>query len=382
MVSTEKGKNMAKSSLQKLKELGQSVWLDDINREMLENGELIELIERDSVSGITSNPAIFEKAITDSTAYDDAIASLKKSNVPPIAIYETLALEDVRKAADLFYPVFERSKGRDGFVSLEVSPYLANDTEQSIQEGKRLWEELNRPNTLIKVPATEAGLPVIEQLIAEGINVNVTLIFSVLRYQQVVEAFLRGLEIRVKQNKPIDHIVSVASFFLSRIDVMIDKQLDEQAAKSNDRRYLELRGQAAISSARIAYQYYRQWIQSERWQALSKLGANPQALLWASTGTKDKSYSDIKYVEALVAKDTVTTLPQETLEAYRDHGNPIVRIDQELQQTNQVPLDLKKVGIDLEVIGKQLETEGVEKFIKPFDKLLKSIEEWDGKGKK
>lgn len=223
---------MAKSSLQKLKELGQSVWLDDINREMLENGELIELIERDSVSGITSNPAIFEKAITDSTAYDDAIASLKKSNVPPIAIYETLALEDVRKAADLFYPVFERSKGRDGFVSLEVSPYLANDTEQSIQEGKRLWEELNRPNTLIKVPATEAGLPVIEQLIAEGINVNVTLIFSVLRYQQVVEAFLRGLEIRVKQNKPIDHIVSVASFFLSRIDVMIDKQLDEQAAKA------------------------------------------------------------------------------------------------------------------------------------------------------
>ncbi len=373
---------MAKSSLQKLKELGQSVWLDDINREMLENGELIELIERDSVSGITSNPAIFEKAITDSTAYDDAIASLKKSNVPPIGIYETLALEDVRKAADLFYPVFERSKGRDGFVSLEVSPYLANDTEQSIQEGKRLWKELNRANTLIKVPATEAGLPVIEQLIAEGINVNVTLIFSVSRYQQVVEAFLRGLEIRVKHNKPIDHIVSVASFFLSRIDVMIDKQLDEQAAKSNDRRYLELRGQAAISSARIAYQYYRQWIQGERWQALSKLGANPQALLWASTGTKDKSYSDIKYVEALVAKDTVTTLPQETLEAYRDHGNPIVRIDQELQQMNQVPLDLKKVGIDLEIIGKQLETEGVEKFIKPFDKLLKSIEEWDGKGKK
>ncbi|MFZ1851559.1 MAG: transaldolase [Nitrosomonas sp.] len=364
------------NSLQKLKLLGQSVWLDDINREMIENGELIELIERDGVSGITSNPAIFEKAITDSTAYDDAIAALKKSNVPPIAIYETLALEDVRKAADLFYPVFERSKGRDGFVSLEVSPYLANDTEQSIKEGRRLWKELDRVNTLIKIPATEAGLPVIEQLIAEGINVNVTLIFSVSRYRQVVEAFLRGLETRVQKNKSIDHIISFASFFLSRIDVMIDKLLDEKAAQSGDRVYQDLRGQAAISSARIAYQYYLDWIRHERWQTLSKLNAIPQLLLWASTGTKDDSYSDIKYIEALVAKDTVTTVPRETLEAYRDHGDPIIRNDQELRQANQLPGELKKIGIDLDEVAKRLEAEGIEKFIKPFDKLLQSLDNW------
>lgn len=367
------------NSLQKLKLLGQSVWLDDINREMLENGELIEFIERDSISGMTSNPAIFEKAISDSSYYDDAIASLKKRNLPPVAIYETLALEDVRKAADLFYPVFEQSKGRDGFVSLEVSPYLANDTEQSIKEGRRLWQALDRVNTLIKIPATEAGLPVIEQLITEGINVNVTLIFSVSRYQQVVESFLRGLETRVQQNKPINHIISFASFFLSRIDVMIDKQLDGKAAESNDgseRIYQDLRGQAAVASARIAYQHYLDWSQHERWQALSKLGAIPQLLLWASTGTKDDNYSDIKYIEALVAKDTVTTVPRETLEAYRDHGDPIIRIDQELQRANQLSSELKKIGIDLDEIGKRLETEGIEKFIKPFDKLLQSLDNW------
>lgn len=364
------------NSLQKLKLLGQSVWLDDINRGMLENGELIELIERDSISGMTSNPAIFEKAIIDSPYYDNAIASLKERSMLPIAIYETLALEDVRKAADLFLPVFEQSKGRDGFVSLEVSPYLAHDTEQSIKEGRRLWKELDRPNTLIKIPATEAGLPVIEQLITEGINVNVTLIFSISRYQRVVEAFLRGLETRAQRNEPINHIISFASFFLSRIDVMIDKQLDEKAAESSDRIYQDLRGQAAVSSARIAYQYYLDWNQHERWQTLSKLDAIPQQLLWASTGTKDDSYSDVKYIEALVAKDTVTTVPRETIEAYRDHGNPVIRIDQELQQANQLPDELKKIGIDLDEIGKRLEAEGIEKFVKPFDKLLQSIDNW------
>lgn len=370
--------------LQKLEALGQSIWLDDIGRDMLESGELAALIEKDSVSGVTSNPAIFEKAITDSHHYDEAISSMKQRGTEPMAIYEALAVEDIRRTADLFQPVFKRSGGRDGFVSLEVSPHLAYDTGKTVSDAIRLRGEADRPNVLIKVPATDAGVAAIRELIAQGININVTLIFSMQRYRQVVEAFMAGLETRVKQGQPVDRIVSFASFFLSRIDVMVDRQLDELIARagsgSNDtgelERYRSLRGQAAIAAALNAWQYYLDWTGSQRWKALAEQGAKPQRLLWASTGTKDPAYSAVKYVESLVAGNTVTTLPGETLDAYRKQGNPVPFDRSSVDQALTVPGKLAAAGIDMEQAGNKLESEGVQKFIAPLDKLLQRIAGW------
>lgn len=370
--------------LKKLEALGQSIWLDDIGRDMLESGELAALIEKDGVSGVTSNPAIFEKAITDSHHYDEAISSMKQRGMESMAIYEVLAIEDIRRTASLFQPIFNRSRGRDGFVSLEVSPYLAYDTEKTIREAIRLWGEVDRPNVLIKIPATEAGIPAIRELIAQGININVTLIFSTQRYRQVVEAFMSGLETRVKQDQSVAQVVSFASFFLSRIDVMVDKQLDELVTRAGSggnhageqERYLSLRGQAAIAAALNAWQHYLDWTGSQRWKALSERGARPQRLLWASTGTKDPAYSTVKYVESLVAGDTVTTLPRETLDAYRKQGNPAPFARSAVDQALTVPGKLAETGIDLEQAGKKLESEGVQKFIAPLDKLIKRIAEW------
>lgn len=370
--------------LKRLEALGQSIWLDDIGRGMLESGELAALIEQDGVSGVTSNPAIFEKAITDSHHYDEAVALMKQQGVEPVAIYEELAIEDIRRTADLFRPVFNQSNGRDGFVSLEVSPYLANDTEKTVSEARRLWARVERPNALVKIPATDAGVPAIRDLIAEGININITLIFSIQRYRQVVEAFLGGLEMRVKQNQPVENVVSFASFFLSRIDVMVDKQLDELAARTGNKdgktgapeEYHALRGQAAIAAALNARQYYLEWTGSQRWKALSERGARPQRLLWASTGTKDPAYSNVKYVESLIASDTVTTLPRETLEAYRKQGNPVAFDRSALNQARSVTEKLAGMGIDPEQTGRKLEAEGVQKFIIPFDKLIKRIAGW------
>lgn len=367
---------MTVNPLLQIKALGQSVWLDYIQRNMLENGEVARMIEEDGLAGITSNPAIFEKAISEHHDYDEAISLLKRRGLPPKEIYETLALDDVARAADLFRATYEESNGRDGFVSLEVSPHLAYQTEQTISEAERLWTALNRPNILIKVPATQAGLPAITHLLAAGININVTILFSLERYRQVVDAFLAGLETRVAQHKPVDHITSVASFFLSRIDVLVDKRLDELIGKGNDKAVGALHGQAAIACARLAYQHYQQWIKDKRWQSLSSHGARTQRLLWASTGTKDPAYSDTKYVEPLIAKDTVNTMPLQTLSAYRNHGQPALRIEQELDEARSLPEKLHKLGIDLEAVGEQLEAEGVQKFAVPFDKLLKRLSQW------
>lgn len=367
---------MAVNPLQKIKTLGQSIWLDYIQRSMLENGEISRMIEEDGLAGVTSNPAIFEKAISEHHDYDEAISSLRRQGMSPIEIYETLALDDVGRAADLFRPAFDESNGRDGFVSLEVSPHLAYDTAQTINEAERLWAALNRPNILIKVPATLAGLPAITHLIAAGININVTILFSLQRYQQVVDAFMAGLETRAAQNKPVDHITSVASFFLSRIDVLVDKRLDELAKTDDNQSAGALRGQAAIACARLAYQHYQNWVRDDRWQSLSKHGAQTQRLLWASTGTKDPAYSDIKYIEPLIAKDTINTMPPQTLAAYRDQGQPALRIEQGLEEARSLPEKLHELGIDLEAVGEQLETEGVEKFNVPFDKLLDRLNQW------
>ncbi len=366
---------MGTNPLWVLKQLGQSVWLDYIQRDMLKNGELRRLIEQDGVSGVTSNPAILEKAIVEHDDYNEAIERLARDGADARTIYANLVLEDVRETADLLRPVFESTEGHDGFVSLEVSPHLAYATEASVREAKRLWAELERPNVMIKVPATREGLPAMRALLADGVNVNATLLFSLSRYHEVAEAFLAGLEDRVASDKPVDRLASVASFFLSRIDVLVDKQLD-QLGRSDPERLAEaraLRGEAATASARLAYQDFKPIFSGARWDALTQRGARPQRLLWASTSTKDPTYRDVKYVEALIGPDTVNTLPPETLAAYRDHGEPALRLEDNVTEAREVLEKLAALGIDLTAATAQLEREGVQKFIVPYDQLLQTL---------
>jgi transaldolase len=359
------------NSLQALHRLGQSIWIDDIRRQWIFEGQLARWIAEDAVTGVTSNPAIFEKAISAGDGYDADIRALAFSGLSAGEIYERLVLDDVRAAADVFREVHERSGGVDGFVSLEVSPHLADDTEGTLAEARRLWKAFGRPNAMIKVPATAAGVPAIRQLLAEGINVNVTLLFGLSRYREVVEAFLSGLEQRLAAKESIAHVSSVASFFLSRIDTLVDARLDKL---SNDRAQ-RLRGAAAIAYARLAYAYYREWSRSERWRGLAEAGAHPQRLLWASTSTKDPAYADTKYVEPLIGPETVTTLPVVTLNAYRDHGHPQLRLEQDLDVAHSTVQGLRELGIDLETVSQQLERQGVQKFIEPFDALHRTLEQ-------
>jgi transaldolase len=352
--------------LLKLKELGQSLWVDDIRRRWLGDGTVRRWIDEDGLAGMTSNPAIFEKSIAGGEEYRDALAQLAARGLAPLAIYEQLAIEDVRGAADLFGGVYQATSGRDGYVSLEVSPLLADDTAGTVAEGERLWHALDRPNAMIKVPATAAGLPAIRDLIAAGINVNVTLIFGLSRYREVVEMFLQGLERRAAQGLSLDGVASVASFFISRIDTLVDARLD--ALGTSGAR--ALRGRAAIASARCAYRHYQQWTAGERWQRLAAKGARAQRLLWASTSTKDPAYDPLRYVEELAGPDTVNTLPRATLEAYREGGRPQVRIDRDLPAAERCVADLAALGIDLEQLAVQLEREGVKKFVEPFERLL------------
>lgn len=365
----------ASNPLRQVHQLGQSLWLDDIRRSWLRDGHLARLISDDALAGVTSNPAIFAKAISEGAEYNDGIANLASAGRTINDIYETLALEDVQAAADLFRPTYDSAGGGDGFVSLEVSPHLADDTPGTVAEGLRLWKAFNRPNAMIKVPGTRAGLPAITELIAAGVNINVTLLFSVERYREVVDAYLAGLEQRVAAGKPIDRIASVASFFLSRIDTLVDAKLDEMNTSEARAR----RGRAAIANARLAYQHYKQWVASDRWRVLADHGVKPQRLLWASTSSKDPAYKDTMYVEALIAPNTVNTLPPATIDAYRDHGEPAVRIEEDLDEAKQTVQVLRDLGIDLEVVSEQLEREGVKKFKEPFDALLASLGKRAGK---
>lgn len=361
--------------LRRVHALGQSLWLDDIRRGWLRDGHLARLIADDAIAGVTSNPAIFAKSISEGAEYNEGISTLAKAGRSINEIYETLALEDVQAAADLFRPTYTATNGADGFVSLEVSPHLADDTKGTVEEGLRLWQAFNRPNAMIKVPGTQAGLPAITELIAAGVNLNVTLLFSVERYKAVVDAYLAGLEQRVQAGKPIDKIASVASFFLSRIDTLIDPKLDAMKTPEAKAR----RGRAAIASARLAYQYYKQWISSPRWQALASKGVKPQRLLWASTSSKDPAYQDTMYVEALIAPNTVNTLPPATVDAYRDHGDPAIRIEDDVAEAGETVQFLSSVGIELNVVSEQLEREGVKKFKEPFDALLATLKARAGK---
>ncbi len=367
---------MSENPLHKLEAYGQSVWLDFIQRDLLENGELAKWLKEYGLKGITSNPAIFEKAISTSNEYNDDIRDMVQQGHSVLEIYESLSQTDIRNAADLFRPVYQVSDGIDGYVSLEVNPHLANDTQGTIDEARRLWKSLDRPNVMIKVPATAEGLPAIEQLISEGINVNVTLLFGLSRYHEVAEAYIAGLGQRQQQGHPIDHVASVASFFISRIDTLVDVLLEKYIERGGNEGILasKLRGHVAISSARLAYQMFKEVFTSNRFITLTDEGAHFQRLLWASTSTKNPDYSDVLYIEDLIGPNTVNTVPVETIHAYHDHGTPLVRLESELDHARWVLEQLPTLGIDLDAIAQQLEDEGVAKFNQPFDKLMTALE--------
>jgi len=354
--------------LQALADYGQSPWLDNIRRRMLENGALQEIIHTDGIKGITSNPSIFRKAIVDSADYDAALEILaREDGLDGKAVYERLALTDISNAADLMQPVFEATSGRDGYVSIEVSPHLAADTEGTIAEAQRLWQALNRANIMIKVPATPAGLPAITALIREGINVNVTLLFSVRVYEQVAEAFLLGLEQRAADGQVLGGEASVASFFVSRVDSAVDG-LIEAAGRGQT-----LLGRAAIANAKIAYQRYLALCATDRWKKLAAQGAQTQRLLWASTSTKNPAYSDVRYIEELIGQDTVNTIPPATLDAFRDHGRVQSSLTYEIRQAETLMTELAHCGIDIEVVADKLLEQGLQSFTRAFDALLADV---------
>jgi transaldolase len=359
--------------LLELRKLGESVWLDDIGRSMLEDGSLERLIRDDGIAGLTSNPAIFAHSMMHDRRYARAIARLLPAAPSAMALYEELALEDLRAAARLLRPLYEASAGADGYVSLEVSPHLADDGAASLREAQRLWERLSLPNALIKIPGTEAGLPVIRDLIAAGINVNVTLLFSPERYRAVAHAYLEGLRARAAAGEELAPVASVASFFISRIDTAVDRILDRLAAGGQPAAR-SLRGKAAIASACRAYEVYQETIGTPAWQELAARGARPQRLLWASTSTKDPSYSPIKYVEELVVPGTVNTMPLETIDIYRRLGRPELRLERHIAEGCDAREGLERLDVDLEAVAQQLEREGVAKFIEPFDKLQQWLE--------
>lgn len=359
-----------------IKELGQSIWYDNIERDMLRDGRIRKIIEDGQIYGITSNPSIFESALKNSTAYDDVLQSLAWAGMTSDQIYAELVRDDIQQAADLFLPVYAASGGQDGLVSVEINPFLAYDTENSIQEGRALWAQMDRENVMIKVPATTEGLEVITALIAEGINVNATLIFSLERYKQVIDAYLSGLEKRLANNVRIENIASVASFFVSRIDTAVDKLLDDVITSPNNptQEANKVKGKIAVANARLAYQVFLDQFSAERFLALEQHGAKPQRPLWASTGTKNPDYPDTLYVDNLIAADTVNTVPTQTLAAFLDHGKASLSIHENLDEANEAMEMLQKLNINLSTITQDLEDEGVEKFKQAHSSLLEIIE--------
>lgn len=375
--------NTKNNPLLKIQQCGQSIWMDNLNRSAIESGELEELIKSQGLRGITSNPAIFQKAIAGNKVYDADIEAGVKAGKSIEEIYESLIFDDIRKTCDIFRPIYEKANGKDGFVSIEVSPYLAREAQGTIAEVRRFFKAVNRDNVMIKIPGTPEGTPAIEEAIAEGINVNVTLLFSVDSYVEAAWAYIRGLERRVQAGKPIDKIASVASFFLSRIDTKIDDRIEERLKSagtenlSENARLRQIKGKVAIANAKVAYQKHQEIIESDRWKALAEKGANVQRLLWASTSTKNPEYSDVMYVNELVAPNTVNTLPPGTIEACADHCeiHPN-RIETGVEEAKQLLRTLSEsdINIDLDEAMEELLEEGIDKFIVPFQSLMQSLE--------
>src|SRR5689334_10858347 len=369
---------MSANPLVELSKLGQSVWYDNIERKLITSGELRRLIDEDDLRGVTSNPAIFEKAISGSDLYEDQIRELAAGDASALEIYEALAIRDIQSAADELLRVYEKTEALDGYVSLECSPLLANDTQGTIDEARRLWGLVDRKNVMIKIPGTPEGIPAIEQCIYDGININITLLFALSSYEATMEAYIRGLERRAAEGKPVTGIASVASFFVSRIDTAVDKQLQEainQAASESDKKSLkELAGRIAIANAKIAYQRYKEIFHGDRFAKLKAAGAQVQRPLWASTSTKNPAYSDVYYVEALIGPETVDTIPPATLAAFRDHGTAKVTIEDNLDQERARLAELQSFGISLNDVTQQVLLDAVRLFVEPFEKLLKSIE--------
>ncbi len=365
------------SSLIELIQCGQSYWLDNLTREMIQNGRLNKRIVEEGLRGITSNPTIFSKAISKSGAYDAQIRELAGRELSVKDLYEDLAIKDVRDACDLLRPVFDESQGADGFASLEVSPYLAHDAEATMQEARRLFHRVNRPNVFIKIPGTVAGLSAIEEMLYEGININITLLFSVERYEAVARAYLTALERRLAEKKPVQSVASVASFFLSRIDVLVDQLLQHRLPPGKENKTAQaLLGQVAIANAKLAYQSFKKFVSRSRWKKLAQKGARVQRPLWASTGTKNPKYSDVRYIEPLIGRYTVNTMPEETIAAFADHGKVKKNtIEDDLVEAAQIMVDLETLGIDFKCVAWQLENEGVQKFIDSFAELINAISE-------
>jgi transaldolase len=365
--------------LLQLKALGQSAWLDDIDRGQLRSGLFGRLIDEDGLSGATGNPTIFEHSISNDTTYDEQMQQLFTEGKKAQEIYEALAMTDVKTVADLLRPIYDRTGGQDGFVSIEVSPYLAHDTETTLAEVRRFWQTIDRPNLMVKIPSTPAGVPAIHRALAEGININITLIFSIENYRQVVEAYLSALEERLVQGESISHIASVASFFVSRVDVLVDKLLeDKMKAESGTARQQQLKalqGKIAIANARLVYQEFKRLFSGSRFEALKQRGARVQRPLWASTSTKNPAYRDVLYAEELIGPDTVDTMTLTTIEHFRDHGRVRLSVEDQLAETRAELAALENVGISYEQITRQLQDEGVQKFIDSFDKLFQCIED-------
>lgn len=375
---------MASNPLLTIKDYGQSIWMDNLTRDLIKSGQLKDMISSRGIRGITSNPAIFEKAIKGNALYDADIEAGIKAGLPVYKIYESLIFEDIRNACDIFRPIYEESGGLDGYVSIEVTPTIADDTEATIKEARRYYQEIGRENVMIKIPGTLSGSPAVKQVITEGINVNVTLLFAVKSYESAAWAYIEGLEARVNRGEDISKIASVASFFLSRIDSNVDETIDEKIktigsteSPNLKARLQAIKGKVAIANAKIAYQKYKEIIQHERWKALASKGANVQRLLWASTSTKNPAYNDVMYVNELVGLDTVNTLPPATIEACSDHCDIANRLETGVEDAYSLIDSLKEpdININLDQVMDTVLEEGIDKFVQPFQSLMASMEE-------
>jgi transaldolase len=364
--------------LLQLKSYGQSVWYDTVDRAQLDNGLFKRMVDEDGIVGVTSNPTIFQKSISHGNAYDEQITQLVRDGKTTSEIYEAVAIRDIRTVADMMFPIYERANRQDGFVSLEVSPDLAHNTEATLAEARRFWKLVDRPNLMIKIPATPEGIPAVRQTLAEGLNINITLIFSIEDYRKVTDAYISALEERNAEGKDISHIASVASFFVSRVDTLVDQLLENKLKAASDsaeqQKLKSLEGKAAIANARLVYQDFKRIFHSPRFESLKHSGAYVQRPLWASTSTKNPAYRDVLYAEELIGPDTVDTMPLETIENFRDHGRVRLSVEDNIQQARDELAELEKIGIHYDQVTKQLQDEGVQKFADSFHELFKGIE--------